>query len=256
MDRFAGKGSPLSAEGFEEARARVAADAQALWAVLAVETSGCGYLVDRRPKILFERHHFHRHTRGVFDSVDPDVSAPTAGGYGAGGAHQYMRLQAAIALDPHAALLSASWGLGQIMGSNHRAAGFDSVELMVDAFVASEDNQLHGMVAFVKSNGLDKSLAQKSWASFARLYNGPNYAANHYDEHLELFCGQFTFRGCPQIRVRQAQVYLTYLNYDVGGVDGMIGKMTKAALRKFQQRSGLSPTGTPDDETLAALLKA
>jgi len=80
-----------------------------IWSVLGVETSGCGFLPDRWPKLLFERHIFHRLTGGRFDAEDPDVSQPTPGGYGRSGAHQYNRLAAAaIALNRGAALQSAS----------------------------------------------------------------------------------------------------------------------------------------------------
>ncbi len=44
-----------------------------LWAVLSVETSGCGYLPDKRPKILFERRVFSRLTGHRFDADDPDM---------------------------------------------------------------------------------------------------------------------------------------------------------------------------------------
>src|SRR5512140_3205056 len=154
MDEFIGRGVPLGSAGIDAALRMLGATPEALWAVLSVETSGCGYLQDRRPKILFERHYFHRLTGGKFDAVDPDISAPTAGGYGPSGAHQYARLEAAIQLDRGAALQSASWGLGQIMGANHAAAGFDDVEKMVSAFVESEDQQLLGMSNFIAGSSL------------------------------------------------------------------------------------------------------
>ncbi|MGG7377547.1 N-acetylmuramidase domain-containing protein, partial [Escherichia coli] len=42
-----------------------------MWAVIHVESSGAGYQADRRPKILFERHVFHRLTGGRFDAAHP-----------------------------------------------------------------------------------------------------------------------------------------------------------------------------------------
>ncbi|MBV8934659.1 MAG: hypothetical protein JO095_02470 [Alphaproteobacteria bacterium] len=38
--------------------------------------------------MLFERHIFHGLSEGRFDAEDPDVSQPTIGGSGPGGAHQ------------------------------------------------------------------------------------------------------------------------------------------------------------------------
>src|ERR1700691_1336114 len=107
MTDFVGPGQPLSSAGFAAATAINAIEDAALWAVLSVETSGCGYLPDRRPKILFERHIFSKLTQGRYDSVAPDISAPTPGGYGDLGANQYSRLGAAIQLDSEAALQSA-----------------------------------------------------------------------------------------------------------------------------------------------------
>lgn len=49
-----------------------------LWAVIGVETSGCGYFDDRRPQILYERHIFYRLTQGRFPVSD--INSPDAGG--------------------------------------------------------------------------------------------------------------------------------------------------------------------------------
>ena len=116
-----------------------------IWSILSVEASGCGFLTDRRPAILFERHIFSRLTNGTYDADDPDISAPTAGGYGSPGAHQFARLAAAIQLDRPAALQSASWGLGQILGENFKQAGFEDIETMVSTMVSGEDKQLLAM---------------------------------------------------------------------------------------------------------------
>jgi hypothetical protein len=109
---FVGSSLALSKNGFATVATSLTVKAPEVWAVLAVETSGCGFLADRRPEILFERHCFHRLTKGRFD--DGDISDPQPGGYGAGGAHQYDRLARAIAKDRTAALQSTSWGLAWI----------------------------------------------------------------------------------------------------------------------------------------------
>ncbi len=53
--------------------------------------------------------------------------------------------------------MSASWGLGQIMGANHASVGFGDVEDMVKAFVVSEDEQLKGMARFIAGSSLKKA---------------------------------------------------------------------------------------------------
>lgn len=253
MDRFTGRGKPLSVAGIDETGKSIGAPAASLWALLAVETAGCGYLKDRRPKILFERHLFHRLTDGRYDAEDPDISAPTPGRYGAGGSHQYVRLQAAMQYDEDAALKSASWGLGQILGLNHGKVGFDTVAAMVDAFVASEDAQLAAMAGFIKAAGLGPAVAQKKWRDYARVYNGPDYAKNRYDERLQLQCAQYEARGCPDVALRAAQVMLGYLGHDTGGIDGIKGKLTTDALKAFQRSASLPANGAADDRTLDAL---
>src|SRR5689334_19350557 len=104
---FAGTATPLHAEGLAAAAAHLGVDPVLLWTVVTVETAGCGFLADRRPSILFERHVFSARTNRRFDTAHPTISGP-AGGYGQPGANQYRRLEEAIACDRRAALESAS----------------------------------------------------------------------------------------------------------------------------------------------------
>jgi hypothetical protein len=253
MANFAGPGRPLSQKGFDAARDSISVEDASLWAVLSVETSGCGFLTDRRPKILFERHIFHRLTDGRFDAVAPDISAPSSGGYGQGGAAQYARLEAAHQLDEDAALKSASWGLGQIMGENHKAAGFDDVKDMVAAMVASEDGQLQAMAKFIDTSAMAPALRSRDWTQFARRYNGPNFAQNNYDGQLQTFCTLYSTGKMPDLRVRAAQTYLTYRGFSPHGIDGVAGRNTTNAVIAFQSSIGAAPTGTIDDALLDAL---
>lgn len=157
----------------------------AVRAVIAVEAAGSGFLPDGRPKILFEAHVFSRETQGRFDVSHPRVSSPVWNRLlYAGRAGEYTRLAEAIALDRKAALRSASWGLFQIMGNNHDRCGYGTVNAFVAAMCDDEANHLHAFMAFCRSGGLDRHLRSKDWASFARGYNGANYAANRYDTKL------------------------------------------------------------------------
>jgi len=250
---FVGKGTPLSQHGIDTATARLEVGAAEIWAVLTVETTGCGFLPDRRPKILFERHIFHRETNGRFDAAAPDLSDPTPGGYGPAGAHQHDRLTRAVALDRNAALRSASWGIGQVMGFNAESVGFPSVKEMVQEMVESEDAQLRGMLEFVRTNGLHRAMQQHGWRTFARGYNGPDFEKNAYDTKLDQAFTRLSAGGLPDLRVRAAQVLLTYRAIDPGPIDGQNGNRTQTALRTFQQQAGLVVTGEPDDPTMAAL---
>jgi hypothetical protein len=250
---FAGDGVPLSEAGLTAVTDLLGVEPAALWACLRVETSGCGFLRDRRPGILFERHIFHRETNGQFDQTGPEVSNASPGGYGAGGAHQYDRLAAAIALDRRAALRSASWGIGQVMGFHAEKLGYADVETMVAAMVKAEDDQLRAMASFIKSSGLDRPMQQKDWTAFARGYNGSNFAINKYDTKLAQEHAQLLANGLPDLRLRSAQLWLTYRGLNPGPVDGLMGDRTRKALDEFQATAGLAVTGLADDATLARL---
>jgi hypothetical protein len=227
-----------------------------IWTVLAVETSGCGFLPDGRPQILFERHFFHRVTQGRFDRDHGDISNPTPGGYGPGGVHQYDRLAEAITLDRTAALRSASWGIGQIMGDNFVMAGFTNVEGMVAAMSESEDKQLTAVGNFLIASKLHLPLRAHDWASFARGYNGPNFAINHYDSRLNREFQRFSTGHLPDLVARAAQLYLTYLGFHPGPIDGVPGNRTLSALAQFQSAHGFPVTTTIDTGTVAQLMKA
>jgi len=246
----------MTANGLSSGCDQLGVKAAEIWSILTVETLGCGFLPDRRPQILFERHIFHKETNGAFDSVAPDLSNPSQGGYGARGAFQFQRLARAIQLNRAAALRSTSWGIGQVMGFNAAAAGFRDAEAMVAAMVQAEDQQLKGMFSFLQTNKLDSLLRAHDWANFARGYNGPNFAVNQYDVRLAAAFQRFSTGLLPDLTVRAAQVFLTFLGFHPGPVDGLLGRMTRSAVAEFQSQQGATATGDLDDATVQALQTA
>jgi hypothetical protein len=174
----------LREDDYQEVAAFLSVEIAAIKAVAEVETGGKAFDDYGRPRILFERHYFHRLTGGKHDAEHPVVSNAKAGGYGKFSA-QYDKLEEAFRLDPEAALRAASWGRFQIMGDNFRAAGFASVRSFALAMTRSEAEQLWAFAHFVKSNGkMLSSLRKKDWAGFAAAYNGPGYANNAYDKKM------------------------------------------------------------------------
>ncbi len=247
---FVGIAKPLSQQGIDAAVNQLGVEPPALWAVLTVETSGCGFLPDRRPKILFERHWFSRLTNRAFDAQAPDVSNPSAGGYGAAGAFQYGRLDKAIALDRAAALKSTSWGLGQVMGFNASKVGYSSVNALVAAAQESEDAQLLAMVNFIQQANIASHLQQGDWAGFAFRYNGQDFQKNKYDVKLDLFHKRYLQGPMPDLTVRGAQLGLMLLGYGAAGfVDGWFGSNTQKALMRFQADEGIPASGRIDEAT-------
>lgn len=174
----------LTEKDYQDAATILGIEPAAIKAVSEVESAGSGFLDDGHVRILFERHKFHHYTDGDYDKDHPDISNPTAGGYGAGGAHQWDRFNEAFGLDPESAMLSTSWGRFQIMGFNFRPAGFNSVGEFVDAMKQGEGEQLKAFVKLIKAWGLGAELKAHNWASFARQYNGGDYRANKYDTKL------------------------------------------------------------------------
>lgn len=253
LQGFKGAGRPLSEAGFERVCQTLGVGPAEVWSVLKVETKGFGFLDDRRPLILYERHIFHRRTQGRFDAGNGDISNASSGGY-IGGTAEYPRLEKAMTLDRTAAFMSASWGIGQVMGFNHEVAGYTTVEAMVAAMVQDEEAQLLGMAGFIKGNRLDRALRDHDWAGFARGYNGSAFAKNRYDEKLrDAFAGYSS--KLPSIPLRSAQAALTYLGLAPGPVDGLDGSKTRKALTSYQKKKGLKDSGKLNEDTRKALMK-
>ncbi|HDG1678399.1 N-acetylmuramidase family protein [Kluyvera ascorbata] len=160
----------------------------ALQAVCAVESSGQGFLPSGKPKILFEGHIFWREL--AKRRYQPEILAAsfptilyrqwTAMHY-LGGEKEHARLETAMSLHREAALCSTSWGAFQIMGFNFALCGFRSVEDFVTAQSRGSHEQLEALCQLMVANNLHLYLQNKDWVSFARRYNGPGYAQNHYD---------------------------------------------------------------------------
>jgi len=170
----------------------LAIELASLRAVTTVEAKEFGFFKNGFPVILFERHKFYTNlktTRGEgfankILALRGDICNPDPGGY-LGKEAEIRRLDAALAIDETAALMSASWGLFQIMGFNYKLCGYPSVQAFVKDMKESEDFQLAAFVRFVKAQpGMWNALKAKNWALFASMYNGKNYAINLYDKKL------------------------------------------------------------------------
>ncbi|PHK92937.1 peptidoglycan-binding protein [Pseudoroseomonas rhizosphaerae] len=179
----------LTQEDLQRAAARMGCDVAAVQAIASVESSGEGFLPDGRPVILYEAHIFGRVTGYKYatrDSRGKPISSRTwdRSLYGPTGDHQWNRMRIAEALNRDAAWKACSWGMFQVLGENHRAAGFPTVEAFVQAMESGAGAHLDAAVGFILTNGLAGHLRNRAWAAFARGYNGPGFAANQYDTKL------------------------------------------------------------------------
>ncbi len=167
-------------------------------AVNEVESNGKGFLVYGRPKILFEGHVFWRQLEknGIQPSnfqtdFNKDVLYKKwTKKYYKGGAGEYDRLEKAAGMSDNkafhqAAYEAASWGSFQIMGYHYQALGYVSIDQFVAKMYEHEREHLKAFGKYLEVNNLIRKLKNKQWASFARAYNGPEFATNKYDIKLE-----------------------------------------------------------------------
>ena len=183
----------LKEEDFIRAADTLQVEVATVKAVQEVETGGRGgFFASDKPAILFEGHIFWSQLKKMglnpedYQKGNEDILYPkwTKDHY-KGGKGEYDRLERAMRINPEAAMNSASWGLFQIMGFNHKVCGCDCVRDFVEIMKESEGRQLDLFTSFIKGNALEQYLRKKDWAGFASRYNGPAYAENKYDVKLK-----------------------------------------------------------------------
>ncbi|SHL15160.1 Protein of unknown function [Chitinophaga jiangningensis] len=187
----------ISENAFETAAAALGCEVAVIKAVARVESAGAGFDNNGKLKILFEPHIFWQQLLAKninpqrYATVYKDVLYPQYrtdhGAYDV----QWNKLNRARQIHEEAALKSASYGMFQIMGFNHAAAGYDTVADMVVSFNAGEQAQLEGFVRFICHQQLQVALQQKDFAAFAQKYNGAAYALNAYDKKMATYYLQF-----------------------------------------------------------------
>jgi len=169
----------------------------AIKAVNEIESNGKGFLIDGRPRILFEGHVFWRQLKNV--NLDPTeflndftkniLYAKWTKKHYIGGSGEYSRLEKAAGMSDlpavhDAAYASASWGAFQIMGFHYKSLGYSSVDAFVSTMYEDEGKHLEAFGKFLEANNLIRHIKNKDWEAFAKGYNGPGYKKNKY--HIKL----------------------------------------------------------------------
>ena len=151
---FKGAAKPLEDIDLPRIGAEIRVGEDVVHMLLEVESLGDGFDKQGRPKMLFEPHVFDRNLKGEERArarreglAYPDWRRNYP-------ADSYPRLKKAIAINQTAALKAASWGASQILGENHRKAGYDTVEEFVLAMMEDEDNHVEAMISFCKKSGI------------------------------------------------------------------------------------------------------
>ena len=173
-----------------------------LKAVSQVESAGRGFYIDEGKwlgelKVLFEGHYFYKFTKGKYSKSRPDLCYKKwTRKYYRKGQEEFTRFLEASKLNKEAALLSASWGMFQIMGANHKDCGYSSVFEMIDSFYkGGEPEQLVAFLNYcTKRKGVNRDkkstnislllhLKHRQFELFTGGYNGVGQI-NYYSTKL------------------------------------------------------------------------
>ncbi len=155
-----------------------------LRAMAKVESGGAAYDNNGRPKILFERHLFHRRTNGVYSVAS--FSSAKGGGYNE---DSWNKLFLALGCNVEAAFASVSWGKFQVLGMHWQALGYPSALEMSYSTVTGEAAHYEMLARYIERNNLKGALAKLSTnpadnVPLARGYNGPAFKKFAYDDKL------------------------------------------------------------------------
>lgn len=286
--KFVGTGRRLEQGDVGDAAREIGIETAVLLAFLEVEAAGRGFDNQNRPKMLFEPHVFWRNLAGRLREKASALGLAYAKWKpGAYPKDSYPRLGQAIAVSAEPAYRSASYGLPQILGENHKAAGFTSAEAMFTAMRQGEREQLLAMVTLLKAWGLATKLRGKdfskpaSWVPAVTRYNGKGYAANSYhikcaaafvkhSKNIDAETGKalppkyvapanatVLLPGMKGEAVRNLQADLQSLGFIFAmGVDGRFGDETTANVRLFQSAAGLTVDGKAGGKTLKVIAEA
>ena len=126
--------------------------------------------------IRFETHVFERKAGRSGTSRKHDGRQST----------EWAMLQDAAAIDLEKVFASTSFGLPQIMGFNHLAAGYGNPMDLATRFQGDVCAQVQGFFKFCQAEGLDGFIRREDWRGFTRRYNGPGQV-DHYSSVLKQY---------------------------------------------------------------------
>lgn len=189
-DAYIHKG-PLTQADYEDVAVDLGVESAAIRAIVDIETGKTrkGFHSPGKPIINFDLPVFRRAAarRGVNlakYSSSTALKPVNIAKYGSQQAAQQARFDAACAIDSVAAIESTFWGMFQIGGFNWKLCGMPSRKAFAEAMSRSEYDQLRLFANYIANTGLVKYLKTKNWAAFARIYNGPSYAARAYHTRM------------------------------------------------------------------------
>lgn len=276
MKFYQGTGKKLSASDFSALAKKYNVPESRLRAVAEVEARGTGYNSQNYLIALYEPHIAFKYAKGETRAKLEKAGLAYKTWVRNYPKTSYDRIDRATTIaGEELAALSTSWGMGQVMGFNHAALGFNNALDLVKWLAVSEANQLEGIIKFSASKGILDDLVAGRWANFALGYNGKGYKENNYDTKLQNADRKWQAKlknekivpvtkeptvdiGTKGKQVEAVQEALKNKGYDIE-VDGDFGGHTEEVLKQFQEDNGLKPDGQAGALTkqkLAESLKA
>lgn len=242
-----------------------------VFAFLKVETGNVVYTKVNgkdEPLIRLEGHYFKKYLSA--DKLARAVKAGLAGAYKvvknpASQVKRYERLAECKKIDYDAAIMSHSWGVGQVMGDHWKKLGYLNAREFETKLRSGFEGQFDAVWAYLVSFNILPHLKRGDWSAVAALYNGPDYKSNNYDKKMRDEYERLIKRKQPDPtssgmvragskgpRVREVQNMLKLQGFTLN-VDGDFGASTQNAVRKFQLENGLEVDGVVGPKTYAAL---
>ncbi len=264
----------------------IGVEVAALHAIAAVEVGAIQSVDDGLPTIRFEVHVCLKRTLKDMSSVIKLENSPPLDAWNKDAQWYYSQsrwvrvhsgaqsdewaaLTAASKVDGEAALESASYGVGQLMGFHWLLLGCESPQAMVAEATEGVPAQLDQWGRFLtneQDGKLITAMNEHDWEGFTRIYNGSGQV-DYYSSRMEQMYNEAVIAlesGMTEEDHDQAdlstwegrQEALVTLGYDPGPVDGAFGPSTKSALQEFQADQGLTPDGIWGPKTEKAMDEA
>lgn len=171
----------LTDADFKRVASRLGVEVAAIKAVVIIEAGAKmeGFWAPGVPVINFDRAMYNRY-RSKAQSTKGNPSEKVPSGLSGYALQEWNQLVTARKSNVDGANMGTFWGMFQIGGFNYKLCGCESVAEMVRLMSYSELEQLELFATFLINTGMVKDLKSKNWASFAKRYNGPNYAKRGY----------------------------------------------------------------------------
>lgn len=146
-------------------------------AIAIIESAEKPFTAAGSPIVRFEVHHWkkRRIASRLGQSFDKAVNSKDLD-------ERWAQFQAMYKVDPVASVKSHSFGWMQIMGFNHKIAGFETTDAFLEA-MRDINGQNKAFRQFVlNSPNLHAALKRSDAQQVALHYNGPNFDQNRYDK--------------------------------------------------------------------------